>query len=90
MTAEGLLTSAGEPQGTLWVMRVREVGGSERRAVMARIGIETSSHAKAGRLPTGLSSQDGLTEPISTRFFPSGANVPLGGMLSPGVGETSR
>ncbi|MGT2495323.1 reverse transcriptase N-terminal domain-containing protein [Cupriavidus basilensis] len=71
-------------------MRVREVGGSERRAVMVRIGIETSSHAKAGRLPTGLSSQDGLTEPVSTRFFPLGANVPLGGMLSPGVGGSLK
>ena len=32
-------------------VRVKEWGESERRAVMARIGVETSLHAKAGRLP---------------------------------------
>jgi len=50
---------AGEPQGTLLIVRVWEDGKSERRAVMVRIGVETLPHAKAGRLPSGLPSQDG-------------------------------
>ncbi|MCY1289127.1 hypothetical protein D9M68_469890 [compost metagenome] len=56
------MAQAGEPQGTLLAVRVWEVGESERRAVMVRIGVETLLHAKAGRLPTGLSSQDGLLD----------------------------
>ncbi|AVK72218.1 hypothetical protein BJN34_0175 [Cupriavidus necator] len=56
---ERSLAQAGEPQGTLLAVRVRDVGKSECRAVMVRIGVETSPHAKAGRLPTGQSSQDG-------------------------------
>jgi len=44
-------------------MRVEEDGESESHAVMARIGIEhrvTSSHAKACRLPSGVSSRESL------------------------------
>ena len=39
--------SQDEPMG----MQVREYGKSECRAVMVRIGVETSPHAKACRLP---------------------------------------
>ena len=49
---------AGEPQGTPLVLRVKDGGESECRSVIDRIGVETSSHAKVGRLPLGLSSQD--------------------------------
>ena len=50
--------TAGEPQGTLLALRVKDGGESECRSVMDRIGVETSLHAKVGRLPLGLSSQD--------------------------------
>lgn len=39
-------------------VRVEERGESERRSVMDRIGVATSSRAKASRLPQGLSSQE--------------------------------
>jgi hypothetical protein len=42
------------------VMRVTDWGKSECRPVIGRIGIATSSHAKAGRLPLGVSSQERL------------------------------
>lgn len=48
---------AGEPQGTLLVLRVKDDGESERRSVMVRIGVVRSPHTKVGRLPFGLSSQ---------------------------------
>ena len=35
-------------------MQVRDRGGSERPFVMKGIEVETSLHAKAGRLPWGL------------------------------------
>jgi hypothetical protein len=45
-------------------LRVKEDGESERRSVIERIEIAvlrpTSSHAKAGRLPSGLSSRESL------------------------------
>ncbi len=41
-------------------MRVEEDGKSESHAVMAWIGIETLSYAKACRLPSGLSSRESL------------------------------
>jgi hypothetical protein len=47
-------------QGLLMVVREQERGKSERRSVTERIGVATSSHAKAGRLPYGLSSQENL------------------------------
>ncbi|MBC8747721.1 hypothetical protein F6X42_14230 [Paraburkholderia sp. WC7.3b] len=40
-------------------MRVWEDGKSEWCPVMGCIGVATSPHAKAGRLPSGLPSQDG-------------------------------
>jgi hypothetical protein len=51
---------AGKPQGMLLGVRVEECGKSEGRSVMERIGFETSTHAKAGRLPRGLSLQESL------------------------------
>jgi len=40
--------TAGEPRGTLLVLRVEDCGKSERPVVMAGIRAETSSDAKAG------------------------------------------
>jgi hypothetical protein len=42
-------------------LRVKDEGGSERRPVMGRTGVEpvaTSLHAKAGRLPSGVDGRD--------------------------------
>ena len=42
-------------------LRIEEDGESERSFVMREIGVTplaTSSHAKAGRLPSGLSSRE--------------------------------
>jgi len=50
-----------EPQGKLIAVRVKDEGESECRSVMEWIGVEplaTSLHAKAGRLPSGLSSRE--------------------------------
>ena len=41
--------------------RVKDEGGSECRSVIERIGVEPparSPHAKAGRLPSGVSARD--------------------------------
>ena len=56
-----------QPQGVPKGRRVKEEGASECRSVMERIGIAphrrwaTSSHAKAGRLPSGLHSRESLS-----------------------------
>ena len=50
-----------KPQGESIAVRVEDEGESERRSVIERIGVEplaTSLHAKAGRLPSGLSSRE--------------------------------
>ena len=44
---------AGNPQGNPLREQVWDDGKSERYAVMAWIGIQDLSHAKAGRLPSG-------------------------------------
>jgi hypothetical protein len=49
---------ASEPRGTLLVLRVKDGGESECCSVMGQIGVETLPHAKVGRLPLGLSSQE--------------------------------
>ena len=52
-----------KPQGESIAARVEEEGESERRSVVERIGVEllaTSLHAKASRLPSGLSSRENL------------------------------
>jgi hypothetical protein len=50
-----------KPQGKSMAVRVEDEGESERRSVIERIGVEplaTLLHAKAGRLPSGLSSRE--------------------------------
>lgn len=47
--------TAGEPQGTLLALWVKECGEGECPAVMDGIRAETSPDAKAGRLPRGHS-----------------------------------
>ena len=54
-----LPATVGELQGTPLALWVKECGKSERPAVMDGIRAETSPDAKAGRLPSGLPSQDG-------------------------------
>lgn len=52
-----------QPQGEPMSVRAEEDGKSEGHFVMKWIGIEptaTLSHAQAGRLPFGLSSQENL------------------------------
>jgi RNA-directed DNA polymerase len=56
----GLPETAGEPQGTLLVLRVEERGASEGLPVIGRIRAETSPGAKASRLPQGLSWRENL------------------------------
>jgi hypothetical protein len=58
---------ASRPQGRLMEVRVEERGESERRSVMDRIGVATSSRAKASRLPQGLSSQENDQNPLNGR-----------------------
>ena len=57
--------SGRDPQGIPTVRRVKDDGKSERRAVIARIGVAgtcpTSLHAKAGRLPSGHPARESLT-----------------------------
>jgi hypothetical protein len=51
----------GPPQGAPMGRRVEDEGGSEGRSVIGRIGVEPparSPHAKAGRLPSGVSARD--------------------------------
>jgi RNA-directed DNA polymerase len=55
-----LPATAGEPRGTLLVLRVEDCGKSERPTVMAGIRAETSFDAKAGRLPRGHSWRGNL------------------------------
>ena len=43
-----LPATAGEPQGTLLVLRIEDCGKSESPAVMVEIRAETSPDAKAG------------------------------------------
>jgi len=49
-------------------LRVRDAGGSEGRAVMVRIGVQTLLHAKAGQLPAGLSSRENLSAKQKQEF----------------------
>jgi RNA-directed DNA polymerase len=55
-----LPATAGEPQGTLLALRVRDCGKSERLPVMGRIPAAAWSDAKAGRLPRGHSWRENL------------------------------
>lgn len=58
---------ASRPQARLMEVWVEERGESERRSVMDRIGVATSSRAKASRLPQGLSSQENEQNPLNGR-----------------------
>jgi len=53
--------TAGEPQGTLLALWVKESGESESPAVMDGIRAATSPDAKVGRLPLGHSWRENLT-----------------------------
>jgi hypothetical protein len=50
----------GAPQGLLIEVQVKDRGKSEGLFVTKGIGIATSSHAKAGRLPRGLLQRETL------------------------------
>lgn len=54
--------TAGEPQGTLLVLRVKEGGESEGPAVIAGIRAATSLDTKVGRLPLGHSWRENMTK----------------------------
>lgn len=56
--------TAGEPQGTLSALRVKECGESERPAVMDGIRAATSPDAKAGRLPRGHSWRENFDKSL--------------------------
>lgn len=56
----GLPGTAGEPRGTLRVMWVEDCGKSEGPPLIGGIRAETSSDAKAGRLPRGHSWRENL------------------------------
>jgi RNA-directed DNA polymerase len=55
-----LPATAGEPQGTLLVLRVKDCGKSESLPVTGRIPTAAWSDAKAGRLPRGHSWRENL------------------------------
>ena len=55
-----LPATAGEPQGTLLVLRVEDCGKSERLPVMGWIPAALWPDAKAGRLPRGHSWRENL------------------------------
>jgi RNA-directed DNA polymerase len=59
-----LPATAGEPQGTLLALWVKECGKSERPAVMDGIRAETSPDAKAGRLPRGHSWRENFGQSL--------------------------
>ncbi|CAB3804872.1 reverse transcriptase N-terminal domain-containing protein [Pararobbsia alpina] len=56
--------TAGEPQGTLSALWVKECGESERPAVMDGIRAETLPDAKAGRLPRGHSWRESFDQSL--------------------------
>ncbi|KLK91857.1 hypothetical protein AA309_17900 [Microvirga vignae] len=57
-----LQVTAGQPQGRLLALWVKECGKSERPAVMDGIRAETSPDAKAGRLPRGHSWRENFDQ----------------------------
>lgn len=59
-----LPVTAGEPQGTLLALWVKDRGESEGPAVMDGIRTETSSDAKAGRLPRGHSWRENFDQSL--------------------------
>jgi RNA-directed DNA polymerase len=59
-----LPVTAGEPQGTLLALWVKESGESERPPVMDGIRAETLPDAKAGRLPLGHSWRESFDQSL--------------------------
>ena len=59
-----LPVTAGEPQGTLLALWVKESGESERPPVMDGIRAETLPDAKAGRLPLGHSWRENFDQSL--------------------------
>ena len=53
--------TAGQPQGTLLALRVKEGGKSESPAVIVGIRAATSPDTKVGRLPLGHSWRESMT-----------------------------
>jgi hypothetical protein len=49
-------------------VRVKDDGKSEGRFVMNWIGVQALPHAKAGRLPSGLSSRENLSAMSKQEF----------------------
>jgi RNA-directed DNA polymerase len=79
-----LPATAGEPQGTLSALRVKECGKSERPAVMDGIRAETSLDAKAGRLPCGHSWRENFDQSLyeERQMTAIGAEAPEAGASS--------
>jgi len=61
----------GPPQGESMGRRVKDGGGSERRPVAGRIGVETSPRAKASPLPPGVGGRG----PTANRLGGQSRNV---------------
>lgn len=77
--------TAGEPQGTLLVLWVKECGESECPAVTDGIRAETSSDAKAGRLPRGHSWRENFDQSLY-----EGMQMTAIGAKATGAGASSR
>jgi RNA-directed DNA polymerase len=79
-----LPATAGEPQGTLSALWVKECGRSERPAVMDGIRAETSLDAKAGRLPCGHSWRENFDQSLyeERQMTAIGAEAPEAGASS--------
>ncbi|WP_459252761.1 reverse transcriptase N-terminal domain-containing protein [Paraburkholderia sp. RL17-373-BIF-A] len=80
-----LPASAGEPQGTLLALWVKECGESECPAVMDGIRAATSLDAKAGRLPCGHSWRENLDQSLY-----EGRQMTAIGAKATGAGAPSR
>lgn len=80
-----LPATAGEPQGTLLALWVKECGKSERPTVMAGIRAETSPDAKAGRLPCGHSWRENFDQSLY-----EGKQMTVIGAKATGAGAPSR
>jgi len=80
-----LPATAGEPQGTLSALWVKECGESECPAVMVGIRAETSLDAKAGRLPCGHSWRENFDQSLY-----EGRQMTAIGAKATGAGAPSR
>jgi|SRR5471030_2537896 len=80
-----LPATAGEPQGTLSALWVKERGKSECPAVMDGIRAETLPDAKAGRLPLGHSWRESFDQSLY-----EGMQMTAIGARASGAGASSR